>query len=581
MLKAIVYGRVSTDEQAENGTSLETQELTCLRRAAALGAQVVGTFRDEGISGGLYLTRAGIQAALRELEAGRANLLIVANLSRFSRDAEHQQSIRKRIERAGARLILCDMEIADTPEGDLQFGIMGQFAQYERQLIRKRTMTGRRHRAEQGAQPCRSQSPIGYHVVTNAEALAGLYGGATPGSYVVLEDEARIVRELFRQFAAGESLRNVARWLVANGVSTRRGGATWYAGTVRKVLCNPVYKGEPAFGRMTWRTDEERTREGLSAQYQRPSAAGSWVTMHCEPIIDAVTWNTVQERLKENQELQGGPSAARYLLSGVMRCTKCGRGMCARWINRKNGGPRYYACPLAWKGMDVARRQCTPGLHRADQIEPATIRTILYLAHHPGVFKVALAAYHRMHAGTRSEDTATERTRLETELRDLTARETATARAQVDALMNGRSTDVYDRLLSEIHDQRQNCENQLSRVQAKTGAAEAEPDFDTDAARVAEVLRRLAVVLTADDMLAPDQRKVLLAFVKAIRPLGPPAEGRYEMEVRGVHGSVYSIKTHYPPIGIPTETYEALSERARQLFRFENIGGPLTNLAPR
>ena len=78
---------------------------------------------------------------------------------------------------AGARLILCDMEIADTPEGDLQFGIMGQFAQYERQLIRKRTMAGRRHRAEQGYQPCRSQSPLGYHIVTKGEALAGLYGG--------------------------------------------------------------------------------------------------------------------------------------------------------------------------------------------------------------------------------------------------------------------------------------------------------------------------------------------------------------------------------------------------------------------
>ena len=280
----------------------------------------------------------------------------------------------------------------------------------------------------------------------------------------------------------------MARWLIEAGVPTRRGGLTWYPATVRKVLCNPVNKGEPAFGRTTWRTDEERTREGLSAQYQRPSAPGSWVTMQCEPIVDFATWNAVQERLRENKELQGGPCTARYLLSGLVRCTKCERVMGARWINRKNGGPRYYSCPLAWKGMDVARRQCTPGLHRADHIEPATLRALIYLAYHPSVFTTALKVYHQIHEATRTTGAEGERTRLEAELRDLATREAAT-RAQVQALMDGRSTDVYDRLLSEIHNQRQVCEAQLARMQERAGATEAEPDFATDAARMAEVLR--------------------------------------------------------------------------------------------
>src|ERR1041384_4753007 len=82
-LKAVLSLRVSTEDQAENGTSLETQELACLRKAAELNAQVVTIYRDEGVSGALYHTRAGMQAALADIEAGKANLLIVYSISRL------------------------------------------------------------------------------------------------------------------------------------------------------------------------------------------------------------------------------------------------------------------------------------------------------------------------------------------------------------------------------------------------------------------------------------------------------------------------------------------------------------------
>jgi hypothetical protein len=74
--KAIIYTRVSTDEQVE-GTSLETQALHCLRKAGELAAQIVDTPCDEGVSGSLYASRPGIQKALAIIEAGKANLLIV------------------------------------------------------------------------------------------------------------------------------------------------------------------------------------------------------------------------------------------------------------------------------------------------------------------------------------------------------------------------------------------------------------------------------------------------------------------------------------------------------------------------
>ncbi len=172
-LRAIVYTRVSTGEQAENGTSLAGQLEACKAKAQAIGAPVVSVHQDAGVSGALYQSRPGMQAALRDLESGKANCLIIANLSRYSRDREHQSAIKKRVEVAGGHLVFCDMEFADTPEGDLAFGIMGTFADYERKVIKERTMKGRRRRAEQGIQPCRNHSPFGYHVVSNKDVLSG------------------------------------------------------------------------------------------------------------------------------------------------------------------------------------------------------------------------------------------------------------------------------------------------------------------------------------------------------------------------------------------------------------------------
>ena len=222
-LAALIYTRVSTEEQVE-GTSLESQAFQCLRKASELGAQIVGTHSDEGVSGSFYTSRPGIQKALADIEAGKANALIVYSISRLSRDTEHQQAIKKRLERVGARLVICDMPIEDTAEGELMFGISGTFAQYERKVIRKRTMDGRRRKAEQGQQPTRTRSPFGYRVVTKEDVLKGDYAPSLLGLYQVVPEQARIVREIFVRYASGQSLRQIVKWLHAIGVEPQWGG---------------------------------------------------------------------------------------------------------------------------------------------------------------------------------------------------------------------------------------------------------------------------------------------------------------------------------------------------------------------
>lgn len=239
-LRVVLYARVSTNEQVAAGNSLIEQHAACIAKAQQLGAEVVAYHEDAGVSGSLYLARPGIQRALAEIESGKANALIIAKLDRYSRDREHQAAIKKRIERAGGSLIFCEGDFADTPEGDLQFGIQGSFAEYERKVIRERTMKGRRATSRKGIQTQTSMRPFGYYIPNKEDVLLGRYPAEQRGKYQVIEEEARWVRGIFERVARGDSMHGVARWLNTEGVPTPRNGQFWRVSSLKRILGNPV-----------------------------------------------------------------------------------------------------------------------------------------------------------------------------------------------------------------------------------------------------------------------------------------------------------------------------------------------------
>ena len=247
---AVTYTRVSGGEQDKHGTSPESQRDACRTKALSLGLPIVAEYYDPAISGGFLLARTEFQAALADIRDGRADTLICPNISRYSRDVEHQQAVKKAVKAAGGYLVFCDMDFADTPEGDLNFTIQGGFAEYERKLIRTRTMGGRIRRAKEGLQPARTHSPFGYKVVSKADVLRGDQAAALVGKYLVVEAEATAVRFLFDSYAAGtHSLTDLTRWLNTNGIPCQQKASFWSVCTVKYILANPVYKGLGIYGR--------------------------------------------------------------------------------------------------------------------------------------------------------------------------------------------------------------------------------------------------------------------------------------------------------------------------------------------
>jgi DNA invertase Pin-like site-specific DNA recombinase len=501
--RAVIYVRVSTEDQAENGTSLETQELACLRRASELGRAVHAILRDEGVSGALYEARGGVQSALRAVEEGKADVLIVHSISRLSRDVEHQQAISKRVARAGARLEVCDLPSSDTEEGDLMFGITGAFAQYERKLIRKRTLAGSRRVAEKGRQPSRGQRPFGYDIVTSADVLRGTRPKGDEGTYVIREDEAQLVRMIFERYTNGGSLRGTAERLNADGVLTPRGREIWQPRTIEYILTNPVYRGAATYGlRVSEHDERRRTERGLkTTQVQRRRVEGALAEIPAPPIVDASLWEAANVKLASAKRILGGNPDRVYLLSRIARCPECGRGL----RGQSTTGHRYYICNRTERSAHPKKA------YPARELEMLVTEALAQAAE-ATVWLVAAAEAYRLEAcGTPPRVDADV---LRRDLSALDAREQATARAQVEALIGGRDGAVYDKLLAEIGLQRKVLSDQLSATDvAMTATPETIDPFSAN-----EALRALRRVMVSGHLTVAERREALSSFVRDLRP---------------------------------------------------------------
>jgi DNA invertase Pin-like site-specific DNA recombinase len=150
---AVGYVRVSTDEQAENGTGLDIQRDAIAAAAADLGAELLAVFADEGISGKEGLdTRVALADALAAL--GPDVTLIVYKLDRLARDLIVQEQILAEAWRVGAHVapcsaaerVYCQPDDPNDPSRTLIRQILGAVAAYERSVIALRLRNGRRRK---------------------------------------------------------------------------------------------------------------------------------------------------------------------------------------------------------------------------------------------------------------------------------------------------------------------------------------------------------------------------------------------------------------------------------------------------
>ena len=203
-MKAIIYTRVSTGKQQDNGVSLDAQKEAITEYCARHGLEILGIYSD-AISGSTS-QRPEFIAALNRAKADKASL-VVYSTSRFSRDTIDQLIIEKELRQAGCRLIsLTDAVETESPQGEAMFTMMAAFNQMERRLIGERTRAAMQHMKAQGKRV--GSIPHGYKLV-----------GDKLIKNEVEQEMIALVKELKKQ---GYSLRQISEELARRGVFNRK-----------------------------------------------------------------------------------------------------------------------------------------------------------------------------------------------------------------------------------------------------------------------------------------------------------------------------------------------------------------------
>jgi site-specific DNA recombinase len=322
-----IYARVSTEEQAKSGFSLQDQIRECRKKA---GTTDVLEYVDD-ISGE-FLDRPALTQLRQDVKDGLIAKVICLDPDRLSRKLMNQLIITDEFDKHGVELVFVNGEYAKTPEGQLFYSMRGAIAEFEKAKINERMSRGRREKARQG-RVLRDFQIFGYDYDTESEQM------------VINEGEAAVVRLIFDLFTQPNELvqgiNGIAKYLTQKGVPTKRGAGIWHRQVVRQLLMNEAYVGK--FYQNRWNTEgmlgnKFRSPEEKVRMRQRPKE--EWILLPCPPLIDERTFEHAQKLLKESRRRWSGRSLNQYLLSGLVRCGACGNTMTGR--KAKNWGRDVY-----------------------------------------------------------------------------------------------------------------------------------------------------------------------------------------------------------------------------------------------
>jgi site-specific DNA recombinase len=322
-MRAIIYARYSSDHQRE--ASIEDQIRICQAHADQHGWEVVATHADRAMSGTSML-RPGYQAVLEQAMKRETEIVLAESLDRLSRDQEETAGLFKRLSFFGVELIT----IAEGPITELHVGLKGTMnALYLKDLAQK-TRRGLEGRIKAGKSAGGRQ--FGYDIVRNYDAN----GEPLRGERKINENEADVVRQIFRQYADGKSGRAIAKGLNDRGIPAPK-GRPWSDTTIvgNRRRGSGILNCELYVGRLVWNRQRFIKDPATGKRQSRINPREEWVIVDVPDlrIIDDDLWARVKDRQSDLAFDDGKQHSGaalndrhrrRHLLSGLIKCGRCG-----------------------------------------------------------------------------------------------------------------------------------------------------------------------------------------------------------------------------------------------------------------
>ena len=409
--RAILYARVSTDEQARSGYSL-AQQIEALREYAAReGYEVLKEVSDPGQSGA-SLERPGMDRVRDLVAAGGVSVVLAQDRDRFAREPAYHFILRQEFDEYGVRMCALNDRGDESPEGELTDGNLDQLAKFERVKTAERTRRGKLRKAREG-------KVVGTHA-----PRYGFKFNASKDAYEVNEVEMAVVRRIFYIVGTeGASLRAVAKTLEGEGIPTPKRAKHWNRSFFRACIRDNVYRPH------TFEEVGAAVTPEVAARLDPDKNYGLWwfnrlghkVRQVSEPSGDGRRYRKTHDWYQKPKEewiavpvpasgiprgeieaaraaIEGNRVPARAgrrfweLTGGIARCGECSWTMCATHSTTTSKGRTYaydyYRCSNRDRhGLEACANSHKP---RADKREPEVWAFVSNLLKSPDLLRAGL-----------------------------------------------------------------------------------------------------------------------------------------------------------------------------------------------
>lgn len=265
--------------------------------------EFAGIFADSGISGTRMEHRSEFQKLMQECENGNVDLILCKSISRFARNTIDLLNTIRHLKEIGVEVRFEKENISTfSGDGELLLSLLASFAQEESRSISENVKWGIRKRFQDGTIGTANKHILGYRYDEKQD------------KYVIIPEEAEIVRWMFQMYLDGVSLRNIADNMNKAGCRSTLGNE-FSESSVRQLIFNEIYAGNLL--RQKSVTADPISKSNVKNNGDLPQ----YLFTDChEPILDSATYARVQAEMQRRASLLNPV----YFFTGKIHCTVCG-----------------------------------------------------------------------------------------------------------------------------------------------------------------------------------------------------------------------------------------------------------------
>lgn len=369
-LRVCAYCRTSKAEEA-NIQSLSRQVAAYTHAIMIDPAyEFAGIYTDHGKSGLHTRGRGGFEQMIEDAKDGKFDLILTKSVSRFGRNVvDILETVRMLRALPTPVTVLFENEglHSDASRHDFMLSLYGALAQNESRSLSETVTWGKTKTILNGTFKHPGPLPYGYRKDRE-------------GRWQIAEEQAAVIRRIFRESLRGSTDYAVASGLTKDGVPTARGGHVWRPSTIYRILRNLTYTGQYLYGRHIkpdLHSPRRLLNKGESEQYL--------IEEHHPAIVDRATWQAAQ-KAKDARCIQRSNTRNRMSKSGCLKehaalfkgritCGQCQAPAVSRQFSKDKTLYTYWRCTAATRRVEQNR--CPAPSVRHELIEHAFMVMLL------------------------------------------------------------------------------------------------------------------------------------------------------------------------------------------------------------